>query len=158
MAADALMILLNQRGYQPIYVPLTNLQPPELYTFVRQPSRRLVRHGPLIYYLPTDLRGIARRDVFAETTGKVADIEGKQTTGKHLEAAVNFLASALRCIGIEGAPKLDLSFTGDKELSFSFTGITYRRVDPAQIEQVVQELETVAIDDNYVREGRVHIV
>jgi hypothetical protein len=157
--ADALMSFLNQHGYQPVYLPMTTLEPPELYNFVRQPTRRLVRHGPLVDYLPqATLDEIKSQELFKLVPAHVADIEGKQTTGKHMEAAANFLSAALRCIGIEGAPKVDLSFTGGHELSFSFKGITSRRVDPSKIEKVVQELRTDAIDEKYVREGRLHLV
>ena len=159
MASDTLMTFLNQRGYQPVFLPVTNLKPPELYNFVRQPNRRLVRRGPLTDYLPEEtLDEVRKKNLFAVTEGNVADIEGKQTTGKHLQAAADFLGSALHCIGIEGAPKIDLSFTGGHELSFSFTGITSRRVDSSKIEQVVQVLQTWAVDESYVREGKLHVI
>jgi len=146
---DKLVKLLNDHGYQPVFLPVTGLEPPELYNFASHPSR-LVRRGPLATYIPGG--------TFHVVPGQVAAIEGKQTTGKHAKAAVDFLSSALRCIGIDGAPKLDLGFTGASELIFAFTGITSRRVDVDQIDLQIQAIKTGAIPADTLSEGRLHIV
>ena len=79
---DKLVKLLNEYGYQPVFLPVTGLEPPELYNYASHPSR-LVRRGPLTTYLTGA--------TFQASDGNVAAIEGKQTTGKHMSAAVDFL-------------------------------------------------------------------
>jgi hypothetical protein len=102
--ADALVALLNGYGYQPIFLPRTGLKPPDLYTYIRRQGH-LIRRGSLLRYLPD-------HPTLEPLNGKLANIEHKQTSGKDIGAAVSFLESALRCIGIENVPKLDLRFTG----------------------------------------------
>src|SRR5687767_4771808 len=113
--ADALVELLNSLGYQPVFLPRTGLEPPELYNFIED-GRRLLRRGPLQAYLPPGL-------VLPVTHGDLADIEHTQTSGKRMKAAAGFLERALRCIGITDIPRLDLSFTDARSFTFSLTGV-----------------------------------
>lgn len=146
--ADELVKLLNAYGYQPVFLPRTNVEPPELYNFV---DKRLIRRGPLKYVLPAVER-------MRPTRGAVADIEHKQTSGKNARSAVAFLGNALSALGISAVPKLDLSFAGSKEFVFSFSEVSYSAVDPARLDQVLQQLRTYdSIPDEYVRSGRLHI-
>jgi hypothetical protein len=146
---DALVQLLNGYGYQPVFLPRSDLKPPALYTFSRRPAR-LVLRGPLGSYLPAGV------DV-SPSPGKTPDIEYKSTSGKNQQAAGSFLQNALKCIGIDGAPKLDLTFTGQKELVFSFTGVTVASVLPARIDQVVSQLALGAVPAEYAQGGEIHI-
>jgi hypothetical protein len=95
---DDLVRELNKLGYQPIFLPRTNIEPPELYNY--SPNvRRLVRRGPLKDYLP-DAAGL---DV---ESGKLSDINYSYTSSKKGEAATSFLQNALTCIGISSIPKI----------------------------------------------------
>ena len=49
--ADALVRTLNAMGYQPVFLPRSGVQPPELYHYLRD-QRRLVRIGSLAGALP----------------------------------------------------------------------------------------------------------
>ncbi len=147
--ADALVRLLNQRGYLPIFLPRTGLEPPELYSFARQ-KNELVRWGALRQFLP---QGTA----FRPKSSQVSDIEHLQTSGKKQSLALDFLSRALKCVGIEGAPKLDLSFSGAEEYRFSFSGLTAKSVDPAALRTVIQGLELTGIPQRYLEMGGLHI-
>ena len=145
--SDSLVKLLNGLGYQPVFLPRTGLTPPDLYNFA---NHRLVRRGPLLDYLP-------RGTTFAPESGQAADIEHKQTSGKGGEASLSFLKNALRCIGIDGAPKLDLSFASDSKLAFSFTGVTFVSIPPAQIDHALAPLALGAVPEEFVTGGELHI-
>ena len=146
--ADALVKLLNKAGYLPVFLPRTGMEPPELYTMTD--DHRLVRHGALFNFLP------AVKDL-APSTGAVAQLEAEQTSSKHQQAALSFLQNALKCIGITGAPKLDVSFTGKTSLVFSFTGVTFRAVDPARLTGLIKDLDTEGLPPEYVEGGHLHI-
>ena len=146
--ADALVTLLNKAGYLPVFLPRTGMEPPELYTMTH--DRRLVRHGALRHFLPEPPR-------LVPTSGEVAQLEYEQTSSKHQQAALSFLQNALKCVGITGAPKLDVSFTGKTSLVFSFVGVTYRAVDPARLVGLIQDLDTDGLPPGYVQGGHLHI-
>lgn len=146
---DALVRELNRLGYQPVFLPRTNIEPPEIYTFAPK-LKRLVRRGALKQYLP-EAAGLT------PTTGQLANINYSYTSTKRGQAAVSFLENALKCIGIDSAPKLNLDFSGSKDFSFAFTGVTYRKVDPAEIERILAGLSTGGIPDDLVAAGRMHI-
>ena len=147
--ADALVRELNRLGYQPVFLPRTGVSPPELYNYERA-NQRLVRRGALARYLPS----VAELE---PTTGQLADINYKYTSSKKLDAAVSFLENALRCIGISAVPKLDLGFTGARELSFSFAKVTYASVDPAELDPLLRGMMTDGIPTSYVEAGLIHV-
>ena len=121
---DALMRLLNTEGYQPVLTPRTNMEPPELYVFN---GESLVRRGPLADYMPGTKLPELRR-------GSLHEIQQTFTSSKNVKAAASFLTDGLRCIGVDGTPKLDLSFAQSRTLAFSFTGVTYLSLDPSQVD------------------------
>jgi hypothetical protein len=145
---DALMRLLNAKGYQPVLSPRTNLVPPELYVFSND---KLVRLGPLADYM----KGAKLPDL---RTGSLYDIQQTLTSGKTWKAAGSFLTDALRCIGVDGAPKLDLSFAQSRTLAFSFTGVTYSALDPSQVGLLLDRLNTGAVPQENIDDGDLHIV
>jgi len=147
---DALVNLLNSKGYHPVFLPLSGLEPPEIYTYV--PDTELVRRGPLADYLPRNTK------LPSLTSGALSSIVHKQTSHKNVSAAVSFLKDALACIGITSAPRLDLSFASGKELTFSFVDATYRAVDPTKLDHLLDGLNTGAVPAHYVAEGRLHII
>src|SRR5262249_10597743 len=112
--------------------------------------KRLLYRGPLADHLPEAAK-------LRLVPSKLAEIETHQSTGKHMEGALSFLADALRCIGVEKAPKLDLSFAGSSELVFKFSGVTAQTVDPTKLDQIIQGLTTEGIPEEDVEEGKLHI-
>jgi len=145
---DALVTLLNSIGYQPVLLPRTGLAPPELYVY---DNSRLVRRGPLAAYLPDGVT------VPAPLQGELSSIEHHQTSGKNLSVAANFLGDALKCIGVMSAPKLDLSFAGSRDITFSFEKVTYLAVEPASIDHMLGKLITGAIPEEFIDNGFLHI-
>jgi hypothetical protein len=101
---DDLVRQLNKLGYQPVFLPRTNIEPPELYTYSPQLGR-LVRRGPL----RDDAKEAAALEV---STGKLGDIAYKYTSSKKAKAAASFLENALKSIGIDSIPNLELGFAG----------------------------------------------
>ena len=146
--ADALVKLLNKAGYLPVFLPRTGMDPPEMYTMTE--DHRLVRRGALEPFLPA-VKDLVRK------SGAVAQLEYEQTSSKEQKAALSFLQNALKCIGITGAPKLDVSFAGKTSLSFSFTGVTFRAVDPSQLDGLIKDLKTDGLPPEYVDDGHLHI-
>jgi hypothetical protein len=142
---DRLVALLNDLGFQPVFLPTTGLAPPDLYNHDRG---RLIRRGPLARYL--------KARIPPPRAGVLADIEHHHTSRKRLAEATKFLSNALRCIGV-GAAKLSLSLLGSEDLVFSFSEITTARVDPSDLDPLLQQLEVHAIPDEYVTGGALHI-
>jgi hypothetical protein len=147
--SDALVRELNRLGYQPVFLPRTGVTPPELYNYVRD-NQRLVRRGQLAAYLP------AVKDLAAKQ-GQLGNIAYKYTSEKKADAAVSFLENALRCIGIDAVPKIDLGFAGSKDFAFAFTEVTYLSVDPAQLDPIIRGMSTTGIPKAYVDAGRLHV-
>lgn len=149
--ADALVEVLNRVGYQPVLLPATGLEPPDLYNYAKVDGRaRLIRRGPLTAYLPDGVKLTVRRSA-------LADISYKQTSSKSLSGAVDFLSQCLSVLGITAVPRLDLSFTGSKNFVFSFVGVTSLRVEPSDIDFSLKRLQLGAIPDDYVERGFLHI-
>ena len=147
--ADALVRTLNAMGYQPVFLPRSGVQPPELYHYLRD-QRRLVRIGSLAGALPAAA-------ALVPSEGTLGDINTQYTSEKKLDAAVSFLETALKCIGIDAAPKIDLGFAGSRNFAFAFTGVTYRSIDPAQLYPLVDALNTQGMPKEYIEDGRLHI-
>ena len=145
---DALVKLLNGVGYQPVLLPRTGLTPPELYVYKNE---KLIRRGPLLDYLPP---GAAIPDL---QRGRLDSIQHHQTDKKSLGVAASFLGDALKCIGITSAPKLDLSFTKGRDITFSFDDVTYEALDPAKIDHMLGDLRTGAIPPEDIKGGYLHI-
>jgi len=146
--SDVFVNLLNKFGYQPVFLPHTGYVPPELYTFA---NHKLIRYGTLNAYM-------AKPFVFEPAVGNLTDIEGKITSSKNVGASVSFLTQALSMLGIGSLPKLDLSFTGSKEFVFAFTGVTYKAIDPAVLDPILQRMQTPeAVPEEYVKNGDLHI-
>ena len=147
--ADELVRVLNKLGYVPVFLPRTGVEPPELYNY-SPVNQRLVRRGELSTYLP------AAKDL-KPTEGDLGDIDYKYSSTKKLDAAVSFLENALKSIGIEAVPKIDLGFTGSKDYSFAFTKVKYRSVDPARLDGLIRTMSTDGIPQAYVDEGNLHV-
>jgi hypothetical protein len=146
---DLLVQLLNERGYHPIVLPRSNLTPPELYIF---DDDRLKRWGPLAPRVP---KGSLPREIYR---GKLAAFEHKQTSDKHAKGAASFLETALQCIGVGGAPKVDLSIASGMQVTFSFEDTTYCGVDPSDVAAALQKgFDASAFPAEQIRFGMVHV-
>jgi hypothetical protein len=148
---DALVNLLNQLGYQPVLMPSSNRLPPEVYSYLERDGR-LIRRGALSEYLATDYK------MPELVTGTLFDkLTHKETSSKSWKAAASFLGDALACIGITSAPKLDLSFAQGREITFSFDDATYKSLDPAKIDHMLDNFRTGAIPEQDIDNGYLHI-
>jgi hypothetical protein len=151
--ADALVEMLNSYGFQPVFLPMTGLEPPDVYTYRKG---ALGSPGKLILVGDLSKYSAAVSQLQIET-GQYADIEGKHTSSKHASASVSFLKEALACIGITAVPKLSLDFTGSNTLVFSFTGVTFKGVQPAALHDILPDLTFGAIPETDITSGNLHI-
>jgi hypothetical protein len=147
--ADALVRVLNGLGYQPVFLPRGNVQPPEIYHYLRE-AQRLVRIGELKNFLPA----VAALE---PTEGPLSDINLAYTSGKKSDASVSFLEKALKCIGIDAVPKISLGFAGSRDFSFAFTNVRFRSVDPARLAPLLAGMSKAGIPKEYIEDGRLHL-
>lgn len=146
--ADKLVKWLNERGYQPVYMPLNGINPPELYHYSKP---RLSRVGPLRGYLPPGTHLPKNR------TGDIPDIQIVQTSTKGITGAAKFLSGALQALGIAHAPAIDLSFAGSGDFIFRFVGVTYEEIDPAALATLVPKLLTDKVPAQILTSGQLYI-
>jgi hypothetical protein len=85
---------------------------------------------------------VKEADGLAISTGKLGDIAYKYTSSKNAHAAASFLENALKCIGIDAIPKLELGFAGSQDFSFAFTDVTYQKVDSSKIDDILEGIST----------------
>lgn len=85
------------------------------------------------------------------------DLAHTESSRKGAHGGLAFLKDALRCIGIDSAPKLDLSFAGGRDATFGFTGVTTRGVPPASLFAALEGFDPHAIPAAQVSAGMVHI-
>ena len=147
---DALVIELNARGYNPILMPRTGAVPPEIYLYDID-TQSLTRWGRLGACVPPGALPSTLNE------GELPDLQHRATSKKGASAGGSFLKNGLACIGIDAAPKLDLSFAQGHDLTFSFTGTTFRGLDPADIGAAVAQFNPGAIPASQVAAGMVHI-
>jgi len=147
--ADALVKWLSNRGYQPVLLPASGYQPPELYVAAKPSLNRL---GPLKDFLPKNLTLPKAR------TGRVPDIQVVQTTQKSVNAAAKFLDNALSVWGITHAPGLDLSFIGQGNIVFTFTEASYEEVSIPEVARLILHLKDDALPKEFRKKGLLHVV
>jgi hypothetical protein len=150
MMADALVREINRLGYQLVFQPRTGVFPPELYNY-EPANRRLVRRGALASYLP-------QAGGLVPSKGQLAAIDLLYTSKKQHQGAASLLSNALKCIGIDSTPNLDLGFTGAREYAFSITEVTYESIDPAVLDPLIRNLSPTGIPARYVEGGHLHVV
>lgn len=149
MPADSLVKTLNQGGFTPVFLTRPGLAPPDIYTVTD--GGRLERHGPLKAYLKD------KSVTYGVHTNPFHDIILSHTGEKSLQGATSFLSSALKCIGIGAAPKLDLGFTGSNSFIFSFEEITIESVDSVEIETSLDSLDLSVMPAKDTTKGRLHV-
>ncbi|MBH0775532.1 hypothetical protein [Nocardia bovistercoris] len=147
---DALVATLNRAGYQPIFLAQTGLTPPELYNLASKNRKpRLVRRGPLTHYLP--------HRQFTPIRSALPDISNQRSTGKTISGSAEFLSRCLTCIGFASPPTLDMRFANNGRIAFSLGGVFSLRIDPADIDHALTDLDLGAIPEDYVTRGFLHI-
>lgn len=146
---DALVTLLNNVGYMPVFLPRAGLVPPDLYDLGQH--NKLIYLGPLSAILPNTVK------LPTPSRNALPDIHHQETSKKSLKAAASFLEHALKCIGVVTPVKLDLSFAGATELSFSFSEVSYAAIPPTKLLSVIQEIDATGIPQNNINSGRLHI-
>src|SRR5262245_38473736 len=146
---DALVKVLNGCGYNPIVLPRSGLKPPEIYIY---DNDRLRRWGRLASAVPAGTLPDALNE------GEATDIAYKETSRKGLKAAASFLEEALKLLGVGGAPKLDLSFARGSDVTFSFTGVSYQGLDPADIGAALRKgFDPAGLSEDYIDNGLTYI-
>ncbi|CDX57351.1 hypothetical protein MPL1032_210082 [Mesorhizobium plurifarium] len=146
---DLFVQMLNQAGYHPIVLPRSNITPPDIYLF---DDDSFIRWGKLATAVP---KGSLPK---VTVDGALPAFEQKTTSEKSAKGAASFLASALSCLGITGAPKIDLSVAAGKEVTFSFIGTTYREISPAEVSHaLLQGFDPAGIPAEKVRIGCIHV-
>jgi hypothetical protein len=146
--ADRLVKWLSERGYQPVLLPETGMEPPDLYVFQ---DHRLRYWDKLKNYLPGRVAPPAIND------SQLSDIQLVQTTQKNLAGTLSFIGNALRKLGIESGPNMDLSFAGTGELTFSLVGVTCKEVGLVEITKLVKNLKQNLLPEGYLEKGVIHI-
>lgn len=146
---DALVAVLNRAGYLPVFLPRSGLTPPDVMLYFRK-ERRLVRYGALADLVP-EVKKIS------PTSSNVARIEGHNKTEKSFTSSLGFLQGALRAMGIESAPKLDLGFSGNSNLIFSFIGVSGKEIDLLKLNDVLETVKLDGLPEDSVAEGGAHL-
>lgn len=140
---------LNERGYQPAFMPATGLIPPDLYTYN---NHRIIRVGPLKDFLYDGTEIPEIRD------GELLDIELVQTTAKSLAGSVKFLADVLQTLGLTGSPKLNLSFAGSGDLTFQLVKVTYKETSTAEFPALAGKIVRDRVPKKVVEDDGLHVV
>lgn len=147
---DAIVTHLNELGYQPVFLPMTGIVPPEVYG---SGEGRLSRYGPLIDYVRDN------RDVsLTPHDSEAPDITHLYTSRKKMSATLQFLAAALRCLGVSFTPEFSLSGLRDTHLVFAISGLTARSVSAGLIQQVLGSLDPSLARHVRPDGGGLHIV
>jgi hypothetical protein len=145
---DALTRVLNARRFEPVLMPRTGMTAPEVWVY---DNENLVRWGSLADFVPA---GSLPNEL---EEGSMPDMNHVETSKKGAKAAAGFLESALRCIGVDSAPKLDLSFGSGRDIAFSFMDVTSRGLLPGRLTRALQEFAPGVIPRQQVEAGMVHI-
>ncbi|MCY1059916.1 hypothetical protein [Nannocystis sp. SCPEA4] len=148
--ADAVVARLNELGYQPVFLPIMGVVPPDLYCMV---DSRLVRYGPLAHYV----RGGGEFPMEIEK-GKAPDITHVYTSQKRFSASLKFMKAALQCLGVSFAPEFSLSGLKDSRLVFAISGLTTVSVSAGHIEFLVRSLDPILARKSAPSGGELHIV
>lgn len=145
---DSLTRILNARRFEPLLMPRTNLQAPDVWVY---DNDSLVWWGPLDDFVPPGLLP------GEPDCGALPDLNHVETSRKGASAAGGFLRQALACIGVSSAPKLDLSFGRGRDIAFSFTDITTRGIAPGRLGRALAQFAPGIIPRQQVAAGMVHI-
>lgn len=146
---DPLMHLLNARGYHPIVLPRADVVPPDIYVFDNQ---RLKRWGRLAKALPPGSL------TASATKAAMPDIVHVQTSEKGAKGAASFLESALKAIGVSGAPRVDLSMATGRAVTFSFKGVSSQSLDVGIVAAALQKgFEPAGLPPDQLQLGMVHV-
>lgn len=147
---DALVSRLNELGYQAVFLPVTDVESPEIYCAV---DGRLLRYGPLVDWIRS-----VKVAPFKPVGGEIPDLKHVHTSSKKFSASLKFMQAALRCLGASFAPDFGLSSLREKKLLFSISGVTFSGVSPGLIERVLGFLDPALARKAGPSGGQLHIV
>jgi hypothetical protein len=135
---DALTILLNGLGYQPLVLAKTGLKAPFVYSYK---DTKLEPIGPLSDYL---VAGTVQPE---NGIGSVPEIARKETDNKSGSAIASFLGDALKVVGITSAPKLDTSLSHGTDFVFSFDDVTSEGLTYSKTAKLLRSIDKDALSD-----------
>jgi hypothetical protein len=147
---DPLLEFVNRAGCQVVACAQTGLHPPDLYVKARDGSKRkLIRRGPLADYLREKF---SFEVIDSETPSFSSDRSASVAAG----GGAHVLGSWLQVFGIT-SPKVDLGFADQAEVTFALGRVNSERVEPSQIDRVLDKLALDAIAQETLAMGFVHI-
>ncbi len=148
---DALTVLLNSLGYQPLVLPKTGLKAPYVYSYK---DTKLEPVGPLSDFLAS---GTAQPEL---EEGEVPEIARKETDKKSGSAVASFLGDALQVIGITSAPKFTGSLSHGTDFVFSFDDITSEGLSYSKASRLLRSVDQDSLSDlppGDLQAGYIHI-
>ena len=148
---DALTVLLNSLGYQPLVLPKTGLKAPYVY---RYKDTKLEPIGPL-----ADLLAPGAPEPEPEA-GEVPDIARKETDKKNGSTVASFLGDALKVVGITSTPKFATSLSHGTDFVFSFDDISAEGLSYLQTSKLLRSIDADALSDlppGDLQAGYIHI-
>jgi hypothetical protein len=144
------MSQLSAQGYQPVFVTVTGLVPPDVYVYV--PERRaLERWGALKDYAPKVAQVVPE-------TQEGPNIGSTRTRSMDAKGMLNLLGRFMKCLGF-GAGKVTGSFHfgGDARFRYEFKGITASVVTRSRLQPLIRNLAFHSSLDSLISQGDVHI-
>lgn len=135
---DALTVLMNSLGYQPLVLAKTGLKAPFLYNYK---DTKLEPIGPLSDFL---VPGTVQPE---NDLGSVPEIARKETDKKSGSAIASFLGDALKVVGITSAPKLESSLSHGTDFVFSFDDVTSEGLTYSKTAKLLHSIDRDALSD-----------
>ena len=148
---DALTVLLNSLGYQPLVLAKTGLKAPYVYKYK---DTKLEEIGSLSDLLLPEA-GHPELDVH-----EVPEVTRKETDKKNGSAFAGFLGDALRAIGITTPPRINADAAREKEFTFSFENVTSEGLSYLQTSKLIRQIDKQAVADllsDDLEAGYIHI-
>jgi hypothetical protein len=147
--SDSVMSQLSAQGYQPVFIPVTSLVPPEVYVYV--PKRRILeRWGALKDYAP-----------------KVAEITPQTQIGPNLgntstraldaKGMLNLLERVMKWLGLAGKVTGSFHFAGNTRFRYEFKNITASVVTRSQLQPLIRNITFHGSLDSLIDPGYVHV-
>jgi hypothetical protein len=147
---DPLLEFVNAAGCQVMACAQTGLRPPDIYVKAKEGRRRkLVRRGPVSDYL-------REPHAFEVITSETWSASSQPSDSVAVGGGAHVLQGWLKVLGLT-SPKIDLSFADSSEVTFSLGRVTSMRVEPSEIDQVLEILTLDAIPPKSVEMGFVHV-
>jgi hypothetical protein len=147
---DPVMSQLSAQGYQPIFLPLPGISPPEIYVYLPQ-TRKLERHGPLSFFLP-------EANHFTPEERPGPDLGNMMTQTMDGKATVNFLGKILNWFGISGDMNATFHFADNARFRYRFHDVTALVIERHNVDNLIRDLKFSGSLERHMVAGNVHIV